>query len=266
MSSYVLCIFEGKKAEPNITHSLCNCILNSEDKVILRASYGFNIYKLYAELKKDPYLDTYELIAEELKKRRVAENRQGKELNEDELAVINIDDSTLISDIYLIFDYDAHCTNANDEKLTEMLEKFSDAQDEGLLLVSYPMVEAIKHQQGAKYQEEVYPISGFANYKSWTNTYSLLDKRYQNWGAYDFDIWKEIIEHHLARANYLLNEQLSLPVSQLESRDIFMQQLEKHIPDGNVAVVSSFPLMLFDFYGDRLQSRLIQRSSVKSYD
>lgn len=252
MSSYVLCIFEGRRAEPNITNSLCNCLLNNEDKIILRASYGFNIYKLYEELEKDPYLDTYELIVEELTKRQIQEERLGKELSPEELSVLNIDDSTLISDIYLIFDYDAHCTNAGDYKLIEMLEKFDDPQDQGLLIVSYPMVEAIRHQKGLEYKEELYSIANFEKYKPWINTNAKLDKRYHNWGVYDFDIWRDITEQHLARVNHLVNDVLMLPQSQIQQQEIFEKQLEKHIPNGEVAVISSFPLMLFDYYGDEL--------------
>ncbi|CED70944.1 putative uncharacterized protein [Aliivibrio wodanis] len=256
MSSYVLCIFEGKRAEPNITNNLCVNLLQDEDKVILRASYGCNIYKLYAEIEKDPYLDTYELLVEELIKRQKEEQRLGRDLREEELAVLNIDDSSLISDIYLIFDYDAHCSNANDKKLVEMLDKFNNPQEEGLLIVSYPMVEAIRHQRSVEYREELYALSEFGKYKNWTNKDADLDKKYHNWGAYDFDTWREIVAQHLARANHLVTNELSLPKSQIEQQEIFIQQLDKHVPNGNIAVISSFPLMLFDYYGQALMSKL----------
>lgn len=72
MSSYVLCIFEGQKTEQNIAENLCKHFLNDGDKVILRASYGFNIYQLFESVSQDEFFDTYELIVEQLKKKKNA--------------------------------------------------------------------------------------------------------------------------------------------------------------------------------------------------
>lgn len=257
MSSYVLCIFEGESTEQNITNNLCKHLLNDEHKIIIRASYGFNIYKLYSELRGDPYLDTYELIAEELRKRQSHRQTQDKKLRPEEQNVLDISDSSLISDIYLIFDYDAHCTNADDKKLTEMLQKFNNPQDQGLLVISYPMVEAIRHQKSLTYNEELYSLNDFKTYKKWTASNATLDARYKNWGAYDANIWRDITEQHLARANYLVNDTLSLPQDQIGQENIFDQQLNKHIlPHKKISVISSFPLMLFDYYGNELSKKL----------
>jgi hypothetical protein len=256
MSSYVLCIFEGKRTEPIITDNLCKSFLNEGEKIILRASYGANIYNLYKQLETDQYLDTYELIVEALLKRQQEERRFGRDLKDAELAVLDIDDSSLISDIYLIFDYDAHCTNADDNTLSLMLGKFCDSQEQGLLVVSYPMVEAIRHQKDIGFEEELYSLEEFRNYKDWVKSEQLINIRYHNWGAYDLDIWREIASQHLARANYLVNGNLSLPSDQIGQQDIFEQQLVKHIPHGNVAVISSFPFVLFDYYGEHLLSTL----------
>lgn len=245
MNNYVLCIFEGRKTEQNIANNMCHYLLNNDDRIILRASYGFNIYKLFEETSKDDYLDTYEIITEQLKKR-------GSELSVEENNVLNISEQSKISDIYLFFDYDAHCTNANNEKLHSMLNFFDNPQDRGLLCISYPMVEAIRHQHSADYQEVLHSIEKLKEYKSWLNKSTLLEKRYFNWGLYDLSIWSEIIRQHLARVNFLVNNVLILPESQIEQHLIFKHQCEKHIPNSKIAVISAFPLMLFDYYGMRL--------------
>lgn len=249
MTSYVLCIFEGRKTEQNIANNLCAHLLNDDNKVILRASYGFNLYQLYEEISKDEFFDTYEVIVEQLTARN---NHLGPE----EQKVLEIIDPTKISDTYLFFDYDCHCSNADNNKLAAMLKTFDDPQERGLLCVSYPMVEAIRHQKTAEYQEVLYPIEQLAGYKSWLNGNQELDKKYFNWGLYDLDVWSEITQQHLARANFLVSNTLSLPDYQLEQQLIFNKQLEKHIPQHKVAVISAFPLMLFDYYGKCLIERL----------
>ncbi|MBO0137344.1 hypothetical protein J0673_13640 [Vibrio sp. Vb2736] len=249
MSSYILCIFEGRSTEQNIANNLCEHILNEDDKVVLRASYGFNIYKLYEEISKDEFFDSYEIIAEELRK------RDGP-LRQEEIDVLEIADATKISDIYLFFDYDCHCSNADDEKLADMIRTFNDPQDRGLLCVSYPMVEAIRHQNSHEYEEVLHSIEDLENYKNWVKNSPELDRRYFNWGLFDLDIWSEISKQHLARANYLVGDVLELPEYQLDQESIFNKQLEKHVPENRIAVISAFPLMLFDYYGTRLMERL----------
>jgi hypothetical protein len=251
MSSITLFIFEGKGTEQNITANLCKYFINEKDKTLIKASYGFNIYKLFEELENDKALDIYELIVEELEKRPV--------ISESDQLVLDIEDSENISDIYLFFDYDCHCTNANDKKLEIMLNRFNDAQGDGLLCISYPMVESIRHQKSAIYSYETYPTSDLPNYKTWVTLQireGELDIQYQNWGLYTLSIWKDIINVNLARANQLTLGLSKAPNNPLVQLDIFHSQQEKHIPKNEVAVLSSFPLMLHDFYGDELTSKL----------
>ena len=254
MSSYILCVFEGQKTEPNIANSLWRHLLDDGSKVILKASYGCNLYKLYEEIIKDEFFDTHGILVEQIQKR-------GNFTRNDE-EVLAIEDLDEISDIYLFFDYDCHCSNANDAKLGRMLNTFNDPQDRGLLCISYPMVEAIKHQKGEEVIEELHSINDLANYKKWVNANQEFDKDYLNSGLYTADIWKSITENNLARANILVNDDSTLPMSQIEQNEIFAQQLVKHIPNEQVAVLSSFLLMVFDYYGNELYNILGCRAST----
>lgn len=266
MSNVVLLVFEGRKTEPNISRSLCQYFLQNSDKQVVRASYGFNLYKLWEKLEEDDGLGLYGLLEEEIEKRCSAENR---EPNKDERAFLSIDDPELISDIYLFFDYDPHCSNAADDKVEAMLQRFDNSQEDGQLLVSYPMVEAIRHQSRA---EADYPLADLAQmlqYKKWTADWrgSDLGEPYHNWTYYDLEVWQQITHVNLCRANQLVtNTGLSWPQQPLLSADIFTAQQQKHIPENRVAVLSAFPLMLHNFYGNQLQHQFAAGNELISQD
>ncbi|MFA1563153.1 hypothetical protein [Aliivibrio fischeri] len=96
------------------------------------------------------------------------------------------------------------------------------------------------------------------NYKKWLNENireGNLDKRYQNWSEYTLDIWSEIINTNLIRANKLTTDSFMLPNETIEQIEIFNSQRSKHIFNNEVAVISGFPLMLLDFYGNKLESK-----------
>ncbi|MDC9511131.1 MULTISPECIES: hypothetical protein [Pseudoalteromonas] len=241
MSSNVLFVFEGEKAEPNIARNLRNTIFDRDNKLVVQTAYGMSIYKLFREITKDKYFDTYEFIYEQL------ENRENP--TDDDLAVMEIEDPENISEIYLFFDYDCHCSNADDNKIHHMVELFNNAQDKGLLCVSYPMVEAIRHQKGNEVEYLTHETTDLANYKRWVNAAPEMDKQFLNWGLYTQDTWSSIVKQHLSRANCLLTEVLELPTSPICMVTLFEKQMEKHRPHNQVVVISGFPLMLLEHYG-----------------
>jgi|TARA_R110001583_G_scaffold47956_2_gene150021 hypothetical protein len=241
MSSYALFLFEGQKTEPNISRSLRKCVLDRDSMIIVESSFGFNIYKLFDAVAKDKFFDTYEYVVEQLQKKKVLTN--------EESTILEFDDARKFEQIYLFFDYDCHCTNAGDHKLEHMLELFNDSQDKGLLCVSYPMVEAIRHQRRDEPEYLTYSIKELAEYKKWVNAAPEMDKQFVNWGTYTLDTWRSITKQHLARANYLLRDSMEMPTEPLEVDVLFNCQLEKHISNGEVVVISGFPMMLLDHYG-----------------
>jgi len=53
--------------------------------------------------------------------------------------------------------------------------------------------------------------------------------------------------------NHIVNNIFAFPTSQIPQIDIFSKQLEKYIKvDSKVAVLSAFPVFLFDYYGINL--------------
>ncbi len=256
MSNVVLFIFEGVKTEQNITDNLIKYFIKDDSSSLVRASFGFNIYELYKKLHEDEGLDLYGIIVEELKKRQ-KQTKFDKE-------VININDPEQISDIFLFFDYDCHCHNADDKKLERMLAIFNNSQENGLLHISYPMVESIRHQRGVEFTSELHSTKDLVNYKSWINQQAdsgNLSDRYYNWGAYTLPVWSEIVTTHLMRANHLVACNASIPPVPLQPLDIFSSQKQKYIPDEKVAVINAFPCMLHEFYGEQLVQKLIASKS-----
>ena len=78
------------------------------------------------------------------------------------------------------------------------------------------------------------------------------DERYFNWGVYDHEIWADIIDVNLRRANLLIEGNDSLPDYPIEQPALFNAQLDHHIePNQMVAVISAFPLMLLEYYGSQ---------------
>lgn len=191
---------------------------------------------------EDEYFDTYEFIVQELKKR--------DNPTDDDIAVIAIGDPDSISEIYLFFDYDCHCSDADDDKIRQMVRLFNDAQAKGLLCVSYPMVEAIRHQRGHDPEYLTHSIVDLRNYKRWVNSAPEIDRQFQNWGLYTLDTWSSITKQHLSRSNYLLKDSLALPTEPVCMIEIFESQMNMHRPNDQIAVISGFPLMLFDHYGN----------------
>ncbi len=169
----------------------------------------------------------------------------------------------------MFFDYDAHSTLADDDKVKEMLSFFNDETGEGMLYISYPMVEAIRHfrdlesfksltvkckRRNCPYKDECLDNDRDECLKEphYKNVVATSSRRQlTNVNSYTRKVWQELIIAHLCKANYLVNGVFALPTSLMSQVTIFSRQLEKHIchkcPE--VAVLSAFPLYVLDYFG-----------------
>ena len=169
--------------------------------------------------------------------------------------------------IYLFFDYDAHSTLASDDKIMEMLNFFDNETENGLLYISYPMLEAIRHYRDMQSFKELIVKCKRTNcpYKNDCDEVEacLKEPHYKNVSAsecqpqltninkYTKDVWQELIRAHVSKMNYLVHDVFDLP-KQIESQsEIFSKQLEKYINHKcpEVAVLSAFPIYVLDYYG-----------------
>lgn len=103
--------------------------INVEDIII----YGTNIYMLYEDIVKE--------YQEEWDSQDVDLPFLVSKRNEDEVSLRKDD----FVNIVLIFDYEHHDPNFDEDKICRMQQYFCDSTDVGKLYINYPMVESYQH-------------------------------------------------------------------------------------------------------------------------
>ena len=256
-----LFVFEGSRAESKYVEQLERNFLGK--RISVKCVYDAEIYQLYKSLKKEE-LD-FDMV--ELLKERSAENAELlKDYTRDSFAYI-----------YLFFDYDAHSTLADDGKIEEMLAFFNNETENGLLYISYPMVEAIRHFKDLDSFKELTVKCKRANcaYKDSCKDVEacLAEPHYKQFSAsdcrsdlcninkYTNEVWQELIYAHVSKMNYLVNEQFAFPEKTELQSTIFESQLEKYINHKcpMVAVLSAFPIYVLDYFGVNTLKKKLDR-------
>jgi hypothetical protein len=246
-----LFVFEGVRAESKYVDMLEQNFLGK--RIFVKCVYDAEIYQLYKVLKEeDADFDLVELLKER--------NKENAELLRDYTR-----DS--FAYIYLFFDYDAHSTLADDDKIEEMLDFFDNETENGLLYISYPMLEAIRHYKDMQsfkeltvkckrancpYKEECDEVEACLKEPHYKNvSASECQPQLTNINKYTKEVWQELIRAHVSKMNYLVHDVFDLP-KQIEPQSvIFSKQLEKHINHKcpKVAILSAFPIYVLDYYG-----------------
>jgi hypothetical protein len=240
MSNKILFIFEGPKLEKSISDNLPQFFVN--ENTIITCAYCTTIYKMYAEISNDEDLDTFNLLKDiEVNKVKLKEFKR-----------------TDFAQIYIFFDYDGNATNANDNKLKELLNFFNEETEKGKLYISYPMVEALKHIENFNTFEELKVLCKVnINYKKFVRKNGL--ENLKQIIHYDFPKWRELINTHLKKMNKIVNNSYVFPSSIIGQLTIFNNQLTKYITvDKTVSILSSFPVFLHDYYGNEEMKKLIE--------
>lgn len=252
-----LFVFEGSRAESKYIEKLEQNFLG--ERISVKCVYDAEIYQLYKSLKKEE-LD-FDMI--ELLKERSKENAELlKDYTRDNFAYI-----------YLFFDYDAHSTLASDEKIIEMLKFFDNETENGLLYISYPMLEAIRHfkdmdsfkvlkvkckKNNCIYKDNCEDMEACMNEPHY-KTFSATDCRPQlnNINKYTKEVWQELIRAHVSKMNYIVNGVFEFPIKTETQNTIFGKQLAKYINHKcpEVAVLSALPIYVLDYFGAEVLKR-----------
>lgn len=238
--SNILFVFEGERTEKQISDNLTKHFVN--DNTIVQCAYCNNIYKLHKEISADNDLDTFLLLKELPSNREV-------------LSQFSSDD---FAEIYMFFDYDGHDTSAADKKIKEALKFFNEETNTGKLYVSYPMVEALKHIKNSNdFKDLKVEAKSNINYKHLVSIQAK--KELINFNSYTKETWLMLIDFHLRKMNYITNGSYIFPLSIIAQNIIFSKQEEKYINiDSTVAVLSSFPIFLFEYYGHEFITNLLE--------
>jgi hypothetical protein len=231
MANNILFVFEGERTEKQITKSLTQYFIN--ENTIVQCAYCAEIYQLYRQISNDEDLDTFELL------KQIPQNAYL-------LQAYQRDD---FAEIYMFFDYDGHSSIADDEKLKEALAFFNEETEFGRLFISYPMVEALKHfSDSMDFMNLKVKAKENISYKQIVDKESNNDLKQVT--KYSKTVWIQLIELHLKKMNYISNGNNKLPTNLITQSEIFLNQLDKYIcKDLTVAVLSSFPIFIFDYYG-----------------
>lgn len=252
-----LFVYEGGSAEPKYVDKLEKNFLG--ERIAIKCVYDAEIYQLYRQLKDDDFAID---IVSILKERSPKNAEILKDYNRDSFAYI-----------YLFFDYDGHSTMADDSKIKEMLQFFDNETENGMLYISYPMVEAIRHYKDMdSFQNSTAKCKRGKNldamkcpYKEECETLDecLQEPHYKplsasdnnpqlnNINHYNEEVWKTLIKAHVFKMNYLVNDSYSMPQNIEAQSTIFENQYTKYINHKcpKVAVLSAFPIYVLDYYG-----------------
>lgn len=243
----ILFVFEGGKVEPTIFDSIGRLFLSGEE--LRTVVCGFDLPTLYSRLKSNGE-DLFRSLP-------LSENGivvpEGKRMD------------TLFSQIFLFFDYDFQ-NRMGLEKLNEILEEmlvfFSDETENGKLYVNYPMVESLKytkelpddhyyeymatrqecveHKFKEKAEQFAYPQA---------KAYRFIDLSKTD-GKTAVSNWENLRLQNVKKANYLLTGDNEMPDDKatVNQSVLFLAQKTKHvIPQGQVAILNSFPLFIFEY-------------------
>ncbi len=238
MSNKILFVFEGEKTEMQICENLQSHFVIENS--IIQCAFCNDVYELYKEIQVDEDLDTFVLI-------------KNLPQNIDILAPYTRND---FAEIYMFFDYDGHDPFADDEKVKHLLTFFDEETSKGKLFISYPMVESLKHiPDESDFKLLKVLCKEKIKYKQRVNNETANELK--DFTKYSNIIWLKLVNLHLCKMNWIVFDSYSLPQSTISQISIFLKQEEKYISiDSTVAVLSSFPIFLFDYYGERLISQL----------
>lgn len=219
-----LFVFEGKKTEKQIVGQLEKNFLG--EGFAIKCIFDAEIYQLYQKMKD---VDGFPVDLVNILKERADNAKVLKDFDRDSFA-----------SIYLFFDYDAHATLAGDGKIREMLAYFNNETENGMLYISYPMVEAIRHFpdeetfktlvvkcKGRNCQHmEVCPDKDVClkepHYKE------RVDKECPkiNLNKISHELWRMLIKAHLCKMNAMLDNGYVFPASIHPQSAIFEKQME----------------------------------------
>ncbi|MGL5383269.1 MAG: hypothetical protein ACRDD4_04205 [Culicoidibacterales bacterium] len=271
--SKILFLVEGEKTEKKVIRSIERNFFDKNNNTEFECfvlPFKSNIYNLAKILEEDPDVDIVEYIKEQNE-------------SDEQLENIQLDN---ISEIYLLFDFDGHDKhndhNQKIEKIQTMLNVFDNETENGKLIISYPMVEAIQDlcDDTEKLKiKELYQLVLTNNAENKENTYSLPNivvpswlninykskvgnSNFQQYTKYTIKTWQKLIEYHRRKLSFLYENEEIIEYTQQE---IFTKQLELIQDIEHIWVLSAYPQFLIDYFPPIiLQNKLLQEQNIET--
>lgn len=232
MSRHILFVFEGERQEINYAKSFIRHFF-SEETVVLTSFFN-DIFELYRIIKDDDDLDLVEILKENPKNNQLSE----------------ITDRDSISEIYLFFDLEIQDEKFSFNVLREMIGVFNEETNKGKIFISYPMIESIRdipsleaftyhfvdvsQCTGAIYKK----LSSERGMKTFLHAKKMTK---DNWVALTSSTMQKIVK---------INAFDSLDENKMQIKLSLIQ--ESYVEnERKIAVINSFPVFLFDYFGSQ---------------
>ena len=166
----------------------------------------------------------------------------------------------------MIFDYDFHDVNRSPEVLNEqlsyLLSFFKEETENGKLYINYPMIESIRYTKQLPDRDyNTYTVS-----REDCRIFKRLSDNFSFYPNMDFVLkgsrisraknWELLKRQNVAKANYICNGHFVYPpvdtdsISQIQILHHQITDYESRV-GCQVSVLSSFPIFLFDWLGDK---------------
>jgi len=250
---YIAIISEGKSSEEKVMGSVKKNFFNTTEDIVF-LPFGAEIYQLWNKIKDDSYLDIIELLIDR------------DETGESEQKVKEIGGKEEISLIYLLFDFDGQSTSnygdySKEEIVLSMLKVFDNETENGKIFISYPMVEAmrdltkddicsrrcsVKAYENIKFKTKVAEISCFTSITSYKIT---------QWYYLTGFAVKKSCCIVLSKFEFIEYKKYRELINQM---NIFINQVDKFLPSGEIATLGSIPLLLVDYFGEKLYDEILK--------
>ena len=267
----ILFIFEGKD-DKTYFESVKQLFFPEKSDTFV-CTYNSNIYSLYSKLKEHDALhgmlevNTVSVFNEILLERG---DDTLKDIREDE-----------VSEIYLFFDYDfqedSRTLEENNNRLSEMLEYFTDETASGKLYINYPMVESLRYtkelpdnhyweytvtRQRCLEESFKHQVHEFSFYGANLEYIILTIKPADDESKIKMKIdtakknWQHLIVMNISKSNYICNNKNEISDNVDNQKEIFDNQLSKYVDteDCKVAILHAFPIFLFEYFGTKIIS------------
>ncbi len=245
----ILIISEGLKTEVNLINSNLKSLSEHFNTVKLEIiPFEGNIYTLYSKISE--YNEEFEDSTTTIDVLKEMYKNDSNKLN-----ILNQN----ISYIYLLFDFEYHDTksdkNTMHKQLIKMQEYFDNETENGLLFISYPMIEAYRDfdlENLNNFKDNFISIDDSINYKMIVGERGIN----KNISKYDFEMFNKLIFHSICKMNYTIHNSYTLPdykvfINMVVKKTLINKQFIL-IKDKKIISVVSLALLLFlTYYGEK---------------
>jgi len=204
-------------------------------------SYGTNLYPLFNSISKEQDRDDWDILL-------FLRSRE-KDIKKKEILNLHF------AEVIMIFDFDPHDPQFDADKITTLVEFFSDSTEAGKLYINYPMVESFYHMKNIPddfFNSYVVAVSDIGSFKA------RVQKNFQP-DPSKFAVRKDevdiVIRQNINKARLISDMSIRNENKPPDSLRILMAQLEKVNDERAVAVLCTSIFYIVDYNSNLIGMR-----------